>query len=315
MATPQREITIKEYNNEQPPGGGGYANQLANQGQRGDTELAHVNKWEEALLKLLGGSGSVNPKTGLKQYYLDPVAGDTYIDYAGRTRDSVTSAVIDDTTTSALDTTIDLPTDIYPYSQSDSTSQSTNQAQNYGINTSNQASQQSSQNYSGLPQQYQTSLLNAIIPSLTDAVKNMPQNIDTYTGQALSGYQNQMNTALKQNIPQILNALATRGTLNSTEGQRVLSNIMQGAAIDAGDKGYQTAMQAALLKANMPQILSQIAQLGQSSYGSSRGSSGGSSTGVTVGRSQGQSTADSSSYQEDPTVMYRTIADLLKAMM
>lgn len=286
MATPQREITIKEYNNEQPPGGGGYANQLANQGQRGDTELAHVNKWEEALLKLLGGSGSVNPKTGLKQYYFDPNAN-----------------------------SFDLPTNIYPYSQSDSTSQSTNQAQNYGINTSNQASQQSSQNYSGLPQQYQTSLLNAIIPSLTDAVKNMPQNIDTYTGQALSGYQNQMNTALKQNIPQILNALATRGTLNSTEGQRVLGNIMQGAAIDAGDKGYQTAMQAALLKANMPQILSQIAQLGQSSYGSSRGSSGGSSTGVTVGRSQGQSTADSSSYQEDPTVMYRTIADLLKAMM
>ena len=42
---------------------------LAKQGRYGDTELAHVNPQEKALLKALGGSGTTNPKTGLKEYH------------------------------------------------------------------------------------------------------------------------------------------------------------------------------------------------------------------------------------------------------
>ncbi len=41
---------------------------LAKQGRRGDTELAHVNPTEKYLLKKLGGSGTVNPESGLKEY-------------------------------------------------------------------------------------------------------------------------------------------------------------------------------------------------------------------------------------------------------
>jgi hypothetical protein len=37
-------------------------------GKGGDTELAHVNKKEQALLKRLGGSGTINRMTGLKQF-------------------------------------------------------------------------------------------------------------------------------------------------------------------------------------------------------------------------------------------------------
>jgi len=39
------------------------------QGKRGDTELAHVNPREKAILKAMGGVGTRNPKTGLRQYY------------------------------------------------------------------------------------------------------------------------------------------------------------------------------------------------------------------------------------------------------
>lgn len=39
------------------------------QGKRGDTELAHVNPREKALLKAMGGVGTRNPRTGLRQYY------------------------------------------------------------------------------------------------------------------------------------------------------------------------------------------------------------------------------------------------------
>ena len=37
-------------------------------GRNGDTELAHVNPQEKAILKAVGGSGSINPHTGLKEY-------------------------------------------------------------------------------------------------------------------------------------------------------------------------------------------------------------------------------------------------------
>lgn len=41
---------------------------IRKQGNRGDTELAHVNRREKALLKALGGSGTINRKTGLRQF-------------------------------------------------------------------------------------------------------------------------------------------------------------------------------------------------------------------------------------------------------
>ena len=41
---------------------------IANQGEDGDTELAHINSYEAKLLKSVGGSGTINSKTGLRQY-------------------------------------------------------------------------------------------------------------------------------------------------------------------------------------------------------------------------------------------------------
>jgi tape measure domain-containing protein len=45
---------------------------IAGQGKRGDTMLAHVNPAEAALLKSMGGSGTINDRTGLMQFYYDP---------------------------------------------------------------------------------------------------------------------------------------------------------------------------------------------------------------------------------------------------
>ena len=51
--------------------------EISGYGRGGDTELAHVNKYEAAVLKAMGGSGTVNKTTGLKQYDMfgsdDPV--------------------------------------------------------------------------------------------------------------------------------------------------------------------------------------------------------------------------------------------------
>ena len=38
-------------------------------GRSGDTELAHVNPQESAILKATGGSGTINPNTGLREYH------------------------------------------------------------------------------------------------------------------------------------------------------------------------------------------------------------------------------------------------------
>jgi hypothetical protein len=41
---------------------------VASMGREGDTTLAHINPQEAALLKALGGSGTINPNTGLPEY-------------------------------------------------------------------------------------------------------------------------------------------------------------------------------------------------------------------------------------------------------
>jgi len=44
------------------------ARRLAAQGRGGDTELAHVNRREAEMLRRVGGSGGINPATGLREY-------------------------------------------------------------------------------------------------------------------------------------------------------------------------------------------------------------------------------------------------------
>jgi len=44
------------------------AQDVRRQGRGGDTILAHINPQEAAMLKRAGGSGTINPKTGLPEY-------------------------------------------------------------------------------------------------------------------------------------------------------------------------------------------------------------------------------------------------------
>ena len=43
--------------------------EIAGRGINGDTELAHINKEEAELLKSIGGAGTINESTGLRQYF------------------------------------------------------------------------------------------------------------------------------------------------------------------------------------------------------------------------------------------------------
>ena len=44
------------------------ANNLAQYGRNGDTMVAHINPQEAAMLKRMGGSGTINPVTGLPEF-------------------------------------------------------------------------------------------------------------------------------------------------------------------------------------------------------------------------------------------------------
>ena len=49
------------------------ARNVANAGRNGDTMLAHITPREAEVLKRMGGAGSINPRTGLREYFLKKV--------------------------------------------------------------------------------------------------------------------------------------------------------------------------------------------------------------------------------------------------
>lgn len=58
------------YRMQDKTGAAGFAcGGLAKMGRGGDTMLAHINPREAALLESLGGEGSINPRTGLREYF------------------------------------------------------------------------------------------------------------------------------------------------------------------------------------------------------------------------------------------------------
>lgn len=51
------------------------AEDLMGMGRNGDTMIAHINPQEAALLKKLGGSGTINPHTGMPEFFFKKIAG------------------------------------------------------------------------------------------------------------------------------------------------------------------------------------------------------------------------------------------------
>ena len=54
------------------------AHKLAAMGRNGDTQLAHINPEEAHMLKQAGGSGTINPHTGLHEYWFDFKTSDIF---------------------------------------------------------------------------------------------------------------------------------------------------------------------------------------------------------------------------------------------
>lgn len=174
----------------------------------------------------------------------------------------------------------------------------TGNGMNFPLNiapTSTSSSNTGSQSYSGLPSSYANQLLASIMPQLQNSAGNLYGNIDNYYNNALGQYNQQMQNAINNNLSPAIAQLAQRGILNSTEGQKVIANVLSSAQEEASTKGYEAAMQAALQKINVPTTLANIAELGKGTASTSTGTQ--------------------YSYQTDPTQMYQILASLLQAQM
>ena len=162
---------------------------------------------------------------------------------------------------------------------------SSNVSSSTGLNTA------FSNSFSGLDNNNRQSLMGAILPQLTGQISNMPGNIDAYMGNANQMYQGQMKRGLEQFMPQVLEGMNSRGMLNSSLTSDALANTAAQIIPTFADKSFQAGMQGAQMKASMPQILGQLASLGQVS----RGSSG--STGMTQANSRAQTSNPLAPYE------------------
>ena len=74
----------------------GLAKLMAMKGRKGDTQLAHINPMEAKMLEAMGGAGTINPSTGLKEYYEgddDTYSGDDFGGMDGAGQSSSTGGV------------------------------------------------------------------------------------------------------------------------------------------------------------------------------------------------------------------------------
>jgi len=150
-----------------------------------------------------------------------------------------------------------------------------------------------STSYSGLSGGYSDQLMEMLYPLLQPAIENYIPNIDKYTSEAFGMYNQSMNNMLTEMLPDILGEYGNKGVLSSTVMSDALSDTSTNLARTALEKQYDTAMQAALLKTQLPTMLGQLMNLGK------------------VSTSEGGTT----SYSEDQTQMYQIIAQMLSTLM
>jgi len=86
----------QELQPQQPPAfARGGLNDLAAQGRGGDSQLAHINPFEAGVLRSMGGSGAINPRTGLREYDMWSDLGDSISDIGSSLGGSLVGGIAD----------------------------------------------------------------------------------------------------------------------------------------------------------------------------------------------------------------------------
>jgi len=217
--------------------------------------------------------------------------------------------------------------DVYPTTESESESESsgTSSSQSSSQNQAASLSQQSgassafNQSFSGLNEADRSQLMGAVLPMLVQQVGNLPKNIDDYVTNAANMYEGQARTLMGDAMQGLMNNLAGRNMLNSSVAGDAISKTMAQIFPTFADKTFQAGMEGANMRLQMPQILGNLAQLGQFSTGlggsqsTNQGQSASGSLGTSASTSQSanQSRSAAGSQTANPLAPFELVADFL----
>jgi len=112
----------------------------------------------------------------------------------------------------------------------------------------------------GIDSRLRDELVMNLINNMGSSIKAAAGAPQSYMDEAKKLYEYLTGTALKKQIPQVLNNLANRGIMSSTAGQNILKDVASEIATNAGEQGYAAAMNAAMMRLQVPQLLGNLAE-------------------------------------------------------
>ncbi len=114
----------------------------------------------------------------------------------------------------------------------------------------------------GIGQDYISQIMGSVVPRLTDSVENYESNIDQYTGEAVAQSRGNTRDLLDNVLQSSLNSMSSRNMLNSSIAENVMGNATGEVLKNISNQNFQAGMEGAKLKVGAPDMLAQIAQLG-----------------------------------------------------
>jgi hypothetical protein len=115
----------------------------------------------------------------------------------------------------------------------------------------------------GIGQGYIDQIMSSVVPQLTSAVGNYPANVDQYVGEATGLARSTGQDLLSGVLQTNLNSLVNRGMLGSQVAGDTLGNATGEILKNIQNQTMQAGMEGAKLKIGMPDMLGQLAGLGQ----------------------------------------------------
>ena len=206
------------------------------------------------------------------------------------------------TTTTSATNGLTIPENTYPWSESSSNNSSNSSYSN------NSNSNSSGQSFSGLPQEYGTSILQNTVPTMNNLVKNYPEYAQQAMDDSMNSYSSLMKSAYQSIMPSVLNELASKNVLGSSVASDAIGNAANTVMSAIEPQAYNSSSNYFNTMAQAPSMLGQLAQLGQYSESDNQ------STSTSSGGGSSSSSGTSSSYTEDKTKPYEILYNLIGKM-
>ncbi len=118
---------------------------------------------------------------------------------------------------------------------------------------------------SGLDKEVIDQLMSLVMPGFETSLKDMPANIERYVQGAKDSAEATGKETLERNQNDVVAQMIQKGMIQSDVAVDALGQSQADVAKSVSDKAYDAEMKGAQLQMTIPQILTQVADLGKSS--------------------------------------------------